>query len=50
MGLPGDAEPGRPIMGGRWLMPSTAQAAGEQSAHYKYISGVNTREENSYFS
>ena len=28
----------------------TAQAAGERSAHYKYISGVNAREEKSYFS
>lgn len=37
-------------MGGRWLVPSTAQAAGERSARYKYISGVNAREEKSYFS
>lgn len=38
-GLPREAEPGRPMMGGQWLVPSTAQAAGEQSAHYKYIVG-----------
>ena len=37
-------------MGGQWLVPSTAQASGEWSAHYKYISGVNAREEKSYFS
>lgn len=49
-GLPGEAEPGRPVMGGQWLVPSTMQAAGERSAHYKYISGVNAREEKSYFS
>lgn len=41
----GTAEPKGPMMGGQWLMPSTAQAAGEQSTHYKYISGVNAREE-----
>lgn len=31
-------------------MPSTAQAVGKRSAHYKYISRVNAREEESYFS
>lgn len=49
-GLPGEAEPVRPTMGGWWLVPSAAQAAGERNAHYKYISGVNAREEKSYFS
>lgn len=49
-GLPGEAEPGGPAAGGRRLVHGTAQAAGEQSAHYKYISGVNAREEKSYFS
>ena len=50
LGLPGEAEPRRPVMGGRWLVPSTAQAAGEWRVRYKYISGVNAREEKSYFS
>lgn len=31
-------------------MASTAQAVGKRSAHYKYISRVNAREEESYFS
>lgn len=37
-------------MGGQQLVPSTAQAAGEWSTLYKYISRVNAREEKSYFS
>lgn len=45
-----EAEPGRPVKGGQRLMPSTAQAVGKRSAHYKYISRVNAREEESYFS
>lgn len=45
-----EAEPGRPVKGGQRLMPSTAQAVGKRSAHYKYISRVNAREEGSYFS
>lgn len=38
------------MKGGQRLVPSTAQAVGKQSAHYKYISRVNAREEQSYFS